>query len=954
MVTARSERPRFFDGQYLGAADLAAAIDYSRELAREAALAGQCWGICVGLDLVEVANAAGSFDYFVLPGLAFDGYGRPIVVLAPAAVPASLFADFPSGNQPVWIRYDEAQNRGLRPGWQSCEAADAYARVRESFAIEAGPKTSIKDRQSGVEIGGALVEDARLALNAIDPDAALICDASVPHQTFPADTARWLVPLGAAAWIAGAPGSFGPRSGAAKKVSRTLRRYAGQVAESVFAADGVLRLRDRMTDRDDTKSPDEQCAASSVTTADLVNAPDPKDSSKTLNRLVGSELVWVEGHMRVTGDARLWGTRLELRDAKGLDGGIPLHLNRSATLNMSGGRDLEIALGANPDGKSRLLAGVLAPGTPMATKLQLKNDGKLAVGPLIPADVKSHTILATTEDNTSIAINCAAAKLAKLQFTAGPGLTETAHFAYDGATAKARISVGATIANATTFTTTGHVGVRIDDPVGLHIDANDLVVHNPAANVGLTLLNGENAMGSIHFADGVAGNADSRAGFVRYGHGPNRMQFGTLNAVRATIDSTGDLGLGTESPNARIDIRETASGRALKLNAGTIRAEDGGATTRLDLQPNGGGIGLHGTGANSNRALISGDGNLGLGTDAPGSSIHIKRINPEVTLDVIGVGQQARIAFAVAAGVRSTIAYDVASQATWFTNSGNVGITLRQDRVGINMNGVNPSNHLHVRGNISGAADNSGNHVALIENLAANNGDVLALRVGVNADSTSNFITFFDSSGAIGRIERGSLGDIPAGHTNRNQIQAGTFLRLISGGADFAECLTRADVEPIGPGRIVGVHDGQVSLVTRGADALLVTTDRAVIVGNAPMAEGMPSETVTMIGQVPVFVAGPVSSGDFILPSGANDGCGRAVAPHALSCGDAALVVGRAWESCNEFGLRRVLVAIGISGATSADAAVAMIEQQGATIAGLEAKVATLSARIGTADGSRA
>ena len=34
MVTARSQRPRYYEGQYIGSADLMAAVDYSRELAQ--------------------------------------------------------------------------------------------------------------------------------------------------------------------------------------------------------------------------------------------------------------------------------------------------------------------------------------------------------------------------------------------------------------------------------------------------------------------------------------------------------------------------------------------------------------------------------------------------------------------------------------------------------------------------------------------------------------------------------------------------------------------------------------------------------------------------------------------------------------------------------------------------------------------------------------------------------
>ena len=944
MVTARSQRPRYYEGQYIGSADLMAAVDYSRELAREAALAGQTWGICIGLDLAETPNAAGGTDYFVLPGLAFDGYGRPIVVLAPAPVPASLFAGLPSGNQQVWLRYDEAETRGLRPGWQSCDGGDAYSRVRESYAIEVGPLTNLDERQSGIDPAGTQVADARLSLREIVPEAPLLPDGSVPHQTYPADSARWLVPVGSANWMLGAPGKLDKRSPAAAKLSRTFRRYAGQVAESLVAADGVLRLRDRMIDFDDTKTVDDQCAAAAVTTDDLVNVPDPKDSTKTLERLIGKELVWIEGHLRVTGDARLWGTKLELRAAKGADNGVPLYLARAATANLAGGQDLEIALGSAADGKSRLVAGVAVPALPLQTKFELRNDGRLAVGNTLPADVKLATILAYTPADTTLAIGAAAKKLGKLQYTVGASLSEGAHVAYDDDKKHLRVLVGADLANASFFSVTGHVGIRMDDPISANVDANDLVVHNPTANVGITLLNDVNRTGNIHFADGLNGSAENRAGFIRYDHSTDRLQLGTVDAVRATIDSIGRLGLGTTSPTARVDIREPNSNLALKLDGGEIRSTDGGAPNRLELQPDGGGLRIHGNQSQGQRAVITAAGRLGLGTDNPVSPLHIQATDPEITLDIANNGPQARIEFARFGGVVSTITYDVASQQTWLSNAGQVAINLRNEKVGVNLNQAAPVCALHVRGTVAGDASVAANHAALIESTAGFNGDVLALRVSsAGADRSTNFITFFDNSGAIGRIERSALGDIA--EPVNNPTQGGTFLRLISGGADFAEALPRGEaVAAIGPGRIVGVRGGHISLDTEGSEALMVTTDRAVVVGNAPApSEEGRSEHVAMMGQVPVFVEGPVRAGDYILPSGRDDGTGLAVAPSALAPADLCRVVGRAWADGQGGGCRRVLVAIGVAGATAADAGAQLIGAQAERIAALEARLDALA-----------
>src|SRR5690606_9169355 len=112
-MASRLERPSFFEGQFLGAADLAALVTYARDLGREHALAAHTWGIATGLELVEIpSEEPGAVDLFVMPGFAWDGYGRAIVVLSPAQVPLEKFNGLPSGNQQVWIRYDETPFRG--------------------------------------------------------------------------------------------------------------------------------------------------------------------------------------------------------------------------------------------------------------------------------------------------------------------------------------------------------------------------------------------------------------------------------------------------------------------------------------------------------------------------------------------------------------------------------------------------------------------------------------------------------------------------------------------------------------------------------------------------------------------------------------------------------------------------------------------------------------------------
>jgi hypothetical protein len=215
--------------------------------------------------------------------------------------------------------------------------------------------------------------------------------------------------------------------------------------------------------------------------------------------------------------------------------------------------------------------------------------------------------------------------------------------------------------------------------------------------------------------------------------------------------------------------------------------------------------------------------------------------------------------------------------------------------------GVNaPQNPLHVRSYINGAA-NAQNHITQIENLGMGPGlNVLALVAGPDdpADNV-NFITFFEFDYSdIGAIE----GDGAGGVTYK------------SGSGDYAEFLPRLDPdETLEPGDVVGVFGGRVSRSTQGADQLMVVSTRPIVLGNDP-GEGNEAgyEKVAFLGQVEVRVRGPVMAGDFILPSGLDDGAGVAVAPGEITPEQFAQVVGQAWESSDELGVKRVRAVVGL------------------------------------------
>lgn len=124
-----------------------------------------------------------------------------------------------------------------------------------------------------------------------------------------------------------------------------------------------------------------------------------------------------------------------------------------------------------------------------------------------------------------------------------------------------------------------------------------------------------------------------------------------------------------------------------------------------------------------------------------------------------------------------------------------------------------------------------------------------------------------------------------------------------SGGADYAEYLKRENPsEKMQAGQIVGIRGGEISLDTEDAEQLMVISMMPIVLGNLPAKEEDIDlyEKVAFLGQAPTFVVGQVKSGDYIIPSGKNDGYGLAVSPSDLRLEHVSQIVGRAWEDGDE------------------------------------------------------
>jgi hypothetical protein len=533
-MTELEDRPRFYEGQYLAAADLTAAVDYTRTQRARVLLGAHRWGIALGLELMEVPGPNASLDVVVQPGYAWDGFGRPIVVPEPAKLSTALFSSFDAlfvpGSPPpppvpveVWIRYDEALGQGPRPGFETCDATSAYSRVAERFAVEVGPRTEVSARRDPIEIAGRSM-DAALALQTFDPAAAELADASVPHQTLPADGehALWLLPLGIVRYQPGNPGKLVKRDEPAKLRHARSRQYVGVVAGSVEATGGVVRIHDR---------------------------------SKPYSTFSTGELLCVEGDIRSDGDLRMFGRRLEFVASHAEDPRVPFHVLRRDD-PVKGTAALTLVIGDKQAGNNRL---VVARKSGQDAGGQDQHEAKLVVTD------KGNVGIGTDEPKALLHLGEAGLQI-------GASATPEDNFYVQSNTDGPRalrfynkdIGTGVPLAS---LTSSGRLGIGETKPTNpVHVKGamgmrqNAMYLSGDSRWSSLTFNAHHNEANSAWvFPDpakpAVTVEMDAVAGFPRfevYSTTPGNNQ---AWASRVFVNGhTGDVGIGTGAPAARLDV----------------------------------------------------------------------------------------------------------------------------------------------------------------------------------------------------------------------------------------------------------------------------------------------------------------------------------------------------------------------------------------------------------------
>lgn len=656
MSNAQAERPRFYQGQYLGPEDLGAAVDHARWARARHDLGAHAWGIAAGLELREVPALEGGVEVYVEPGYAVDGLGRPLLVTAALAVPAAALGRLSLGLTPgetsaavpVWLRYVESETSEPPYGFAVCETDDPFARVAEGVEVLVGART-LADQRDPVVIDG-VETDPTEALRTIETEAPLLCDASVPFQTFPeGDDRWWLIPLGYVRWEPGSPGRIIDSTEADRRDTRRFRRYLGVVAEGVYAADGLIRLRGR------TVVPE----AGAVSTADPCEPEWPRAQSAIdlqydvdAGRVTPEELVWVEGHLRVAGDARLFGGELELRDEDGDTGGVPMRVHRVETNsfldtggNAISGRDLEVRIGTTgEDGRNRLVIGANTadPGE-VGGRVVVQNDGRVGIGTLAdpPTPLFSPLTVRGIGDAEELLSFEDAEGARRWHLNLKPGGAEGLNVAETGvADGRLFLAVGGNVGVSTTEpgakldvaevpATAGAKWLRVGDGD----DAGRFWVEYGAQLAPLMVMSDKDDPPRIRFQQTGAGTEEAPDFSSWIGHA--RSGSSDLAVMN------GRLGVGTSAPQTPLhvdggnDVKLAVAdsgyllvgfpeGLNLVMDHNEIMARDNGATSALHLQAEGGDVRVHHNVEVARRVVVRDSGRVGIGTDTPAEPLDVR------------------------------------------------------------------------------------------------------------------------------------------------------------------------------------------------------------------------------------------------------------------------------------------------------------------------------------------
>lgn len=397
--------------------------------------------------------------------------------------------------------------------------------------------------------------------------------------------------------------------------------------------------------------------------------------------------------------------------------------------------------------------------------------------------------------------------------------------------------------------------------------------------------------------DNVAGNTAGTlvgSAFATVSGGRENTASGARSAIGGGEDNTASGERSTVaggSENSASDFWSTVGGGSVNTASGERSTVVGGSFNT----------------ASGNFSTVGGGVNNCAGGDYSWAGGWRAKVRPGA--DPGGTGPCSGLSYPGINGDQGTFVWADSQNANFVSTDDNQFLIRAGGGIGFNTN--DPGTNFDVVGNRIG-------HVMLVQNDTGANADGIAIRVNQITPTTSNnFLSFQRGAGTnVGSIEGNGAGGVV----------------FNTSGGDYAEYLPLAAgvmKSMLRPGLVAAVRDGAVSLDTADAQQLGVVSTNPAVSGNDPGEARRDSHAlIAFLGQVEVAVTGPVSAGDFLIPSGRGDGRAMAAAPTALATELIGAVIGRAWTaSTDDEGTVRALVGLNPADAAQSAALARLAEE---------------------------
>jgi|GEM_PF-3420564 len=442
----------------------------------------------------------------------------------------------------------------------------------------------------------------------------------------------------------------------------------------------------------------------------------------------------------------------------------------------------------------------------------------------------------------------------------------------------------------------GNVGIGTTSPSGKLVVTDsfvntpqagaNLIVAESTANNGVSVLSGNSATGSLLFGD----TSDNFVAGFRYDHSSDQLDIYGNNASRISLDSSGNVGIGTTTPgnysasadNLVVYTGPTSSGGI------TIATGDTTKTGNIFFGDGMSGSAFRGAiryqhsddsfqfntawnGADAGNLVLDSSGNVGIGTSSPDTLLHLESTDPRITLTDTSLAGSANHIIRGADEFLLISADDGNDQTT---------SSLRFNVDGSERLRINSAGSVGI-----GTTDSSG--MLEVDNTNSTSSTLLTLTDGEIGGGAHTQILFTRSAAAVGDTTVGYINSV----SNDIRFNATDDLFFQTAGADV---MTLTDTGRVGigttsPGAYLDIEQVAVS----GQEVLRITSGGGSkdfsIVGNSGNEYALFSETgATDPGQLEIKESGTTeimlnTGGVSYFNTGSNVGIGTAVPEELLN-----------------------------------------------------------------------